>query len=421
MKKLAVLVLVAAAYVGGYGYGRWYAKPAAPERKPLYWVDPMHPWYKSDKPGIAPDCNMKLVAVYAGEEARYERRANKLPEGTVQIPPEKQQLIGVEYGTVDYEITSGAIRAVARVALDETRVAKVHSKLDGWIDQVFVDSTGRQVRQGDPLLTIYSPEALATQQEYLLARKAQSQMHDNPVHEMLGSTDNLVAAARKRLELWDIGEREIEEMAAKGEPLKNLTLHSPISGFVMERNAFAKQRLMPDTVLYTLADLSRVWVLADVYEYEAAAVRVGTPATLTLAYLPGRGFHGRVSYILPQVDPNTRTLKVRIEFDNSGFVLKPDMYGEVEFATGGARRLMVEQGAVLNSGDRQTVFVDRGNGYFEPRAVKIGVQSGGRIEILSGLKAGERIVVSGNFLIDSESQLRTERAGGSARATEAAK
>jgi membrane fusion protein, copper/silver efflux system len=406
MKKLLVVIFMAVAWVGGYGYGRWYAKPPAGERKPLYWVDPMHPWYKSDVPGIAPDCNMKLVPVLPGEEARYERRANKMPEGSVQITPEKQQLIGVEYGTVEYETVKNSVRAVARVTLDETKIAKVHSKLEGWIDQVFVDFTGKQVHQGDPLLTIYSPEALATQQEYLLAIKAQHLMHDNPVHEMLGSTENLVAAARKRLELWDISEAQIEEMAAKGEPLKNLTLASPISGFVIERNAYAKQRLMPDTVLYTLADLSKVWVLADVYEYEAAAVRTGTPATLTLAYLPGRSFHGRVNYILPQVDAATRTLKVRIEFENPGFVLKPDMYGDVDLATGGARRLMVPQTAVLNSGDRQTVFVDRGNGYFEPRDVKIGAQNGSRIEILSGLKAGERIVVSGNFLLDSESQLR---------------
>jgi membrane fusion protein, copper/silver efflux system len=159
-------------------------------------------------------------------------------------------------------------------------------------------------------------------------------------------------------------------------------------------------------VLYTVADLSKVWVLADVYENEAAEVHVGTAATLTLVYLPGRSFHGRVSYILPQVDASTRTLKVRIEFENPGLALKPDMYGEVEFATGGAR-LVVPQSAVLNSGDRQTVFVDRGNGFFEPREVKIGAQGGGRIEILSGLKAGERIVVSGNFLIDSESQMKS--------------
>jgi RND family efflux transporter MFP subunit len=174
----------------------------------------------------------------------------------------------------------------------------------------------------------------------------------------------------------------------------------------MERSAYPSQRVTPDTVLYTVADLSTVWVMADVFEYEAANIHMNQPATLTLAYLPGRTFHGRVSYILPQVDPATRTLKVRIEVANPGYTLKPDMYGEVEFQTGGARRLVVPQSAVLNSGDRQTVFVDRGNGYFEPRDVKIGEQMDGRIEILSGLKAGERIVTSGNFLMDSESRLK---------------
>ena len=309
MKKFLVVIFMAAAWAGGYGYGRWYAKPAAGQKKPLYWVDPMHPWYKSEVAGVAPDCNMKLVPVYPGEEARYERRANKMPEGSVQITPEKQQLIGVEYGTAEYETVKSSVRAVARVSLDETKIAKVHSKLEGWIDQLFVDFTGKQVHQGDPLLTIYSPEALATQQEYLLAIKAQHMMHENPVHEMLGSTENLVAAAKKRMELWDIGEKQIAEIAASGVPLKNLTLTSPITGFVTERNVFAKQRIMPETALYTIADLSRVWVMADVFEYEAAAVRLGTPATMTLSYLPGRTFRGQVNYILPQVDAATRTLE----------------------------------------------------------------------------------------------------------------
>jgi len=175
---------------------------------------------------------------------------------------------------------------------------------------------------------------------------------------------------------------------------------------VTERNAFPKQHVTPDTVLYTVADLSTVWVVADVFEYEAANVRLNSPATLTLAYLPGRTFRGRVSYILPQVDPNTRTLKVRIQFDNPGYPLKPEMYGEVEFQTGGTRKLVVPQTAVLNSGDRQVVFLDRGNGYFEPREVTVGAQTDNRVEILSGLQPGERIVISGNFLIDSESRLK---------------
>ncbi len=408
MKRLFTILLIAAAFAGGYGYGRWYGKPAMAsnggERKPLYYVDAMHPWYKSDKPGVAPDCGMKLVAVYSGEEDQY--KAN-LPTGTVQITPEKQQLIGVEYGTVEYQTTKDSIRAAARVALDETRIAKVQAKLEGWIDQVFVDFTGKLVQKGDPLLALYSPEALATQQEYLLALKAQHLMHDNPVHEMLGSTENLVGAARKRLELWDISDAQIDQIGRTGETLKNLTLNSPISGFVTERNAFPKQRVTADTVLYTVADLSTVWLIADVFEYEAANVHLGQPASFTLDYLPGRTFRGRVSYILPQVDAATRTLKVRIQVDNPGYALKPDMYGQVDLQTGGARRLVVPQSAVLNSGDKQVVFVDRGNGYFEPRTVEIGAQMEGRTEIRSGLKPGERIVSSGNFLIDSESQLKS--------------
>ena len=223
---------------------------------------------------------------------------------------------------------------------------------------------------------------------------------------MAASTESLVSAARKRLELWDISGPQIDEIGRTGETVKNLTLYSPISGFIFERNAFPKQRVTPDTVLYTVADLASVWVIADVFEFEAGGIRLGQPATFTLDYLPGRAFHGRVSYILPQVDPNTRTLKIRIQFDNPGYALKPDMYGQVELHSGGGRTLVVPQSAVLNSGERQVVFVDLGNGNFDPRRVEIGAQHDGRVEIRSGLKAGERIVTSGNFLIDSESQLR---------------
>jgi len=456
MKTVAVLLLIGAAYVGGYGYGRWYAKPGSASGggpKILYWMDAMHPWYKSDKPGIAPDCGMKLVPVYAGGEAKSEARSETRgavpagapkplywvdamhPErksdkpgtapdgmklvpvyangesksetkGSVQITPEQQQLMGVEYGTAEYENVTGSIHAAARVTLDETRIAKVQSRLEGWIDQLFVDFTGKFVTKGDALLTIYSPEALATQMEYLLAIKAQHTMVDNPLHEMMGSTDNLVAAAKKRLELWDISDRQIDRIAATGQPLQNLTLYSPISGFVMERNAFAKQRVTPEMVLYTVADLSSVWVIADVFEFESANVRLNQTATLTLASQPGRTFHGRVSYILPQVDPIARTLKVRIAFANPGLALKPDMYGEVDLQTGGTRKLVAPLTAVLNSGQQQRVFVDKGNGTFEPREVKTGAQMDNRVEILSGLKAGERIVISGNFLVDSESRLK---------------
>ena len=401
--------MVAAAFLGGLELERWHAKPAAAgpaERKVLYWVDPMHPWYKSDKPGIAPDCGMKLVPMYAGEQL-----PNRVAANAVQVSPEKQQSIGVEYGTAEYETTADTIRAAARVTLDETKIVKVQTRLEGWIDRVFADFTGKYVKKGDPLATVYSPDALATQQEYLLALRAQHIMHDDAMPAMAAGNDNLVAAARKRLELWDISGPQIDEVGRTGKPIENLTVYAPASGYVTERNAFPKQHVTSDTVLYTLADLSSVWVLADVFEYEAAGVRLGQAATLTLDYLPGRTFYGRVSYILPGVDPASRTLKARIAFDNPGGLLKPDMYGQVEIHTGGARRLMAPESAVLDSGDRQVVYVDRGNGNLEPRPVRVGEHVGGKVEILAGLTAGERIVTSGNFLLDSESQLKAAGGG----------
>jgi len=344
--------------------------------------------------------------MYAGEQLPNQAAAN-----AVQVSPEKQQSIGVEYGTAEYEATADTIRAAARVTLDETRIVKVQTRLEGWIDRVFADFTGKYVKKGDALATVYSPDALATQQEFLLALRARHTMRDGAMPEMAVGNDNLVAAARKRLELWDISGPQIDEVQRTGKPIENLTVYAPASGYITERNAFPKQHVTSDTVLYTLADLSSVWVVADVFEYEAAGVRLGQAATLTLDYLPGRAFYGRVSYILPGVDPASRTLKARIAFDNPGGLLKPDMYGQVEIRTGGVRRLMAPESAVLDSGDRQVVYVDRGNGNLEPRPVRVGEHVGGKIEILAGLTAGERIVTSGNFLLDSESQLKAARDG----------
>lgn len=409
MKPTLVVLVAASAFLGGLGYERWRGKPAAPEsteRKVLYWVDPMHPWYKSDKPGIAPDCGMKLVPVYAGDQLPNRAAAN-----AVEVSPEKQQLIGVEFGTAEYETTADTIRAAARVTLDETKIVKVQTRLEGWIDRVFADFTGKYVKKGDALATVYSPDALATQQEYLLALRAQYIMRDGALPAIAAGNDNLVAAARKRLELWDISDQQIDEVRRTGKPIENLTVYAPASGYITERNAFPKQRVTPETALYTLADLSSVWVVADVFEYEAAGVRLGQAATLTLDYLPGRTFHGRVSYILPGVDAASRTLKARIAFDNPDGQLKPDQYGQVEIHTGGARRLMAPESAVLDSGDRQVVYVDLGNGNLQPRPVRVGERAGGKVEILGGLRAGDRIVTSGNFLLDSESQLKAAGAG----------
>jgi RND family efflux transporter MFP subunit len=453
MKKLAVVLLVAAAFVSGYFYkavkGGAPASAAKGGRKVLYWVDPMHPAYKSDKPGIAPDCGMKLEPVYADggaasapaaehrvlyyrdpKDPNYKAQkpglnpetGNKLEPvyaddvstmevGTVRITPEKQQLIGVKYEQVQAGAGSRTIRAVGKVAIDETRIGHVHTKVEGWIDKVFVDFTGKLVEKGQPLLTIYSPDMLASQRELLLAAKAKTIMQHGAMPSGFDQSESLLQAARRRLELWDLSEAQIDQVLKTGEPIKNITVYSPMAGYITDRKAFPQLKIMPDTDLYTIVDLSHVWIVADVFEYEAPNIRIGQTARVSLDALPGRSLNARIDFLQPQVDPMTRTLKVRLNMDNPGLMLKPDMYADVEFVVSIPSKLTVPADAVLNAGERKTVFIDRGNGYFEPRQVKTGEREGDRIQILSGLNGGERVVTSGNFLIDSESQMKAAASG----------
>ncbi len=371
------------------------------ERKILYWVDPMHPAYKSDKPGTAPDCGMDLVPVYedGGEAA-------SLPPGVVKISAEKQQLIGVTYGTVTHRQISKTLRAVGRVAYDETKVAHVHSRTEGWIEDVFVDFTGKEVKKGQPLVSLYSPDLLQTQQEFLLAIKGRRELSESPFEGAAAGAEALYDSARRRLELWDISEDQIKEVERTGRPIKALTLPSPASGIVLTRNAYPKQRVMPDTELYSIVDLSSVWIVADIYEYEVPDVAPGQTATVTLPYMPGRTFKGRVTYVYPQLDNTTRTLKVRVEVANHNLALKPDMYANVELSISHGKKLVVPQEAVMDSGSEQVVFVALEGGYFEPRRVQLGQKVDNNYVVLGGLNAGERIVTSGNFLIDSESKLK---------------
>jgi RND family efflux transporter MFP subunit len=297
------------------------------------------------------------------------------------------------------------------VAVDETRVSRVHAKVEGWIERVFVDFVGQPVTKGQPLLTIYSPELLATQQEYLLALGARKTLAASTVPGARADTAALVEAARQRLRLWDVTEAQIDEVQRTGQPARAVTLYSPASGYVTARNAFPDQRITPETELYTVVDLSRVWVLASVFEYEQGLVRVGQPAQVSLPQQPGKTYQARVAYVQPQVEAATRTLSVRLELANPGLALKPDMYVEVELGSPRRRALTVPAEAVLDSGLGQTVFVDRGGGSFEARRVHIGRRVGDRIEILHGLEAGERVVTSGNFLISSESQLKAAASG----------
>lgn len=371
------------------------------ERKILYWVDPMHPAYKSDKPGTAPDCGMDLVPVYedGGEAA-------SLPPGVVKISAEKQQLIGVTYGTVTYQQVSKTLRAVGRVTYDETKVAHVHSRTEGWIEDVFVDFTGKEVKKGQPLVTLYSPDLLQTQQEFLLAIKGRRELAESSFEGATAGAESLYESSRRRLELWDISEDQIKEVERTGRPIKALSLPSPASGIVLTRNAYPKQRVMPDTELYSIVDLSSVWIVADIFEYEAADVALGQVATVTLPYMSGRAFKGKVTYIYPQLDNTTRTLKVRVEVANPALALKPDMYANVELSINHGKKLIVPQEAVMDSGSEQVVFVALEGGYFEPRRVQLGQKVDNSYVVLGGLSAGERIVTSGNFLIDSESKLK---------------
>lgn len=454
IRTIGLLVVIAAAFAGGYIYkaikGSTAGTAGKGERKVLYWVDPMHPAYKSDKPGIAPDCGMKLEPVYAdggaavaptganrkvlyyrdpkdpnykaqqpglnpetGNELEpvYADDISTMEVGTVQITPEKQQLIGVKYEKVEVGGGSRTIRSVGKVAIDETRIGHVHTKVEGWIDKVFVDFTGKLVQKGQPLLTIYSPDMLASQRELLLAAKAKTIMRDSALPSGFDQSESLLQATRRRLELWDLSEAQINQVLTTGEPIKNITLYSPMTGYITDRKAFPQVKVMPDTDLYTIVDLSHVWIMADVFEYEAPNIHLGQTARVSLQAIPGRTFNARIDFLQPQVDPMTRTLKVRLNMDNPGVMLKPDMYADIEFRVNIPSKLTVPAEAVLNAGERKTVFVDRGNGYFEPRQVKTGEREGGRIQILSGLSGGERVVTSGNFLIDSESQMKAAASG----------
>jgi RND family efflux transporter MFP subunit len=416
MKALKVvlgLMLLAAAFLGGFGYGRWYgpreAKGLHQAEKPHGYHCPMHPNFRSDKPGECGICGMRLVPDEADSAAPKAAGGDlaSMPAGTIHVPAEKQQLIGVRYGVAEAAAGLHSFRAVGKVAIDETRQARVQSKTEGWIDQVFVNFTGKLVEKGQPLLTLYSPELLASQHEYLLALKSREILRNSTLAGTGAQGEALINASRKRLELWDLSAEQIAGIEKSRLPVTNITLHAPIGGYVMTRNAFPKQRVMPDTELYSIVDLSRVWVMADVFENEISMIREGMGATLTLSYAGGRKIAARVNYIQPQVDPMTRTLKVRLEAENPGLLLKPDMFVDVDFSVSSPRRVSVPADAVLDAGLRKTVFVDRGDGYLEPRAVETGDRIGNRIEILKGLAAGEKVVTSGNFLIDSESQMRS--------------
>ena len=360
------------------------------------------------------DLDMKNLTM---ESIQKEGKVQEVSSGAVQVSPEKQQLIGVKIGVVESKPLEKVIRTVGKVDYDEKRIVTVSPKIGGWIEDLYIDFTGKFVRKGDPLLTIYSPELVATQEEYLLALKARKDLKKSPFPEVAGSGDSLAESAKRRLKLWDISDDQIRSLEEGGEAKKTLTLYSPFTGFVLEKTAYQGMNVMPGMALYKLADLSIVWLIADIYEYELPFVHVGQQAAIQLSYLPGETFTGKAIYIYPALDPNTRTAKVRFEFPNAQGRLKPEMYANVEIKIHLGQKLVVPEGAVIDTGIRQMVIIDKGSGYFEPREVKVGAKVDDYYEVTNGLKVGERVVTSANFLIDSESKLKEAMAGvGSAHA-----
>lgn len=371
------------------------------ERKILYWYDPMHPQYKSDKPGKAPDCGMDLVPKYAEEQPL------SMAPGSVMISTGKQQLIGVRTAEVKRETLVRDVRTTGQITADETKIAHVHVKINGFIENVFVDYIGQLVKKGQPLFTLYSPDLVSTQEEYLIAKRGEKTLGGSPFTEVAQGSQSLLRSTRERLRLWDISEEQIKKLDESGEVSRTLTFYSPITGFVMDRKAFPQTSVTPDTELYTVSDFSTIWVNADIFEYEVPFVKLGQHAEMQLSYYPGKKWNGRVSFIYPTVDPMTRTVKVRLEFPNPDFQLKPQMFADVELKINYGNQILVPQEAVLDSGKEQTVFVAHDGGYFEPRRITTGAKLEGKVVVLAGLKAGETIVSSGNFLIDSESRLKS--------------
>jgi len=374
----------------------------SPERKILYWFDPMHPAYKSDKPGIAPDCGMTLVPKYADDES-----VSRMAPGTVVIPEDKQVLAGVRTSLVERKPLVREVRTTAEIVADETRIAHVHVKVAGYIDTVYVDSIGQLVKKGDPLFTLYSPDLVSAEDEYLIAKRGNKTLGNAPFQEVAQGAQSLLESSRERLKLWDISDDQIRRLDESGKVSKDLTFYSPIAGFVTDRKAFPQASVTPDTELYTVSDLSTVWATADIYEYEVPYVRVGQKVTLTLSYYAGKTYTGTINFIYPTVDPQTRTVKVRMQIANPGFALKPQMFADAQLRVDYGMKVVIPAEAVLDSGMEQQVFVVHPGGVFEPRAVTLGPVMDGNVAVLTGLKPGETVVTSGNFLIDSESRLKS--------------
>ena len=408
----AALVFAGCSGAGGHGGEKWQC--------------PMHPTYVSDKPGDCPICGMKLVPVkddqtpkraLGGESGRAEGGESGRAEGEVEgrapieVSAAALEAAGVRTATATLETIGREVRTVGTVVPAEPEVRHIHVRISGWVEKLYVDSTGQFVRRGQTVLTIYSPELLATQEEYLRALASAKRFAASAIPEVREGGAELARAARRRLELLDVPESFVERLERTGTTSRSVPIAAPISGYVTMKDVYEGQRIDPATDLFTVSDLSKVWVEADFYQSEAPDVRVGLTAVVSSPYDPTLSLKGRIAYVYPFLDRETRTLRARFEFPNPGLRLKPEMFVDVAAQLEPAAGIVVPDSAVVDTGARRLVFVDRGGGRFEPRRVTVAARADGKARIASGLAAGERVVVKANFLLDSESRLRAALAG----------
>ncbi len=356
----------------------------------------------ADTAGMQP---MEMKGMQGSSDMPGMAQGHGESHAAVAIPAATRQLIGVRSTSAAYGPLEQDIRTVGLVDYDERSLTKVNLKVSGWIKQVFVNSTGRPVHKGEPLFTLYAPDLLATQDEYLVALKMQTLLAASPLADARTGAEALVASARERLRLWDLTNEQIAALERRGTAEPILNVYAPSSGIVLKREALPGNYVEPGTPLYELADLSTVWIYADIYESEVASVKLHQPASITFAAYPGETFRGHVTYIYPSLNTEARTVRVRLELPNPGLKLKPGMYGNVLLRISVDKALVIPKEAVLDTGLRQLVFLDRGEGVYQPYPVRVGRRSQDRVEVLEGLKEGDRVVISANFLLDAESKL----------------
>jgi Cu(I)/Ag(I) efflux system membrane fusion protein len=412
---LLLLILLIVIAASGGGYYLWNAKShkAVGEKAaqgPAQYTCPMHPFIIKDKPGACPICGMTLVQVKkAGGEQPKGKEAEML--GHVSLSPTQMVMANVATTEAKAMTLNREINAVGIVQYDQARQAKVTAWVAGRIDRLHVNTVGSYVSRGRPVAEVYSPDLVSAQQEYLLALKSRDQFKNSPIQAISQGGEGLVASARQRLKLMGVKDEQIAALVKSGEPNIRLPIYTPLSGIVIEKIVQVGQYVNVGDTLFNIADLSTVWVEVEVYENEFPNIRIGQMVDLLSQSYPGKTFRGRVAFIYPFLDPKTRTVKVRLEIPNPGLRLKPDMFVNAKVKVSLGSSIVVPVSAVMDTGQRQVVWVEMKPGMFEPRDVKVGVRSGDNVQILSGLNAGEKVASSGGYLIDSEAQLKGSGGG----------